>query len=187
MREDRIRWNRKYSDPEAGWSENDVAEAVRQHAGSAPRGRALDIASGAGHNALYLARLGFTVHALDISDAALRHLAASHPHIHAACVDLDAYDLPQNHYQLIINIRYLNRRLFPGIRNALAPGGVLIFETFIDPPPGRPAATHNPDYLLGEKELLEAFTDLDILAYTEKRRTCEWGRGRVASLVARQP
>ena len=186
MREDRIRWNRKYTDPEAAWSDYAITDIVRKHAPTAPPGRALDIASGAGHNALHLAEIGYIVHALDISDAALRQVAKRHPQIHAACVDLDDYDLPENHYALIINIRYLNRRLFTGIHNALVPGGMLIFETFIDPPPNRPAATCNPDYLLKKNELRDAFSHMEIVSYTEDLQQCTGGPGRVASLVARR-
>jgi SAM-dependent methyltransferase len=186
MREDRTRWNRKYTNPEAAWSDYAIAEIVKKQAVMAPPGRALDIASGAGHNALYLAEMGYIVHALDISDAALRQVARRHPQIHAACVDLDHFDLPDERYELVINIRYLNRRLFPRIHNALVPGGILIFETFIDPPPHRPAATYNPDYLLQANELKDAFSHMEIVSYTEDWQQCTGGPGRVASLVARR-
>ena len=60
---------------------------------------------------------------------------------------------------------YLHRPLFGPIAEALAPGGVLIYETFAQGNErfGKPS---NPHFLLYDGELLEAFQDrLTIVAY----------------------
>ncbi len=164
MLHDRLKWNEKYQ------SENypdEPAAIVKQYVELAGGKNALDIAAGNGRNALFLARQGFVVDAVDISDAGLNLFAAKHPNIHPICADLDDFDIPANRYDLIINIKYLNRRLFPYIREGLTPGGVLIFQTFLDSPdPGtdQPACR---DYLLRENELLHAFLFLKILLYKE--------------------
>ena len=182
---DRRRWNRKYR--ERGMTAEPVAAIVAEYCHLAPPGRALDIAAGTGQNARYLAEKGFSVTAVDISDEALGLLAGAHPHLYPLCVDLDRWKPPEDRFQLVVNLRYLNRRLYGPIQKALTRGGVLIFETFIDPPPGRSGATHCPDYLLGENELQNAFSAMDIVHYEETLHHCSQGDGRMASLVAIKP
>jgi len=70
--------------------------------------------------------------AVDISTVATNHLAGIHPNINVFCTDLDAWEIPQNRYALIVNIRFLDRRLLSMIQDGLRPGGVLIFESFLD-------------------------------------------------------
>jgi len=74
-------------------------------------------------------------------------------------IDLETDDSSQlgDDYDGIIVTNYLHRPLLPAIARALAPGGVLIYETFArgNERFGRPC---NPDFLLRPGELLEAFT-----------------------------
>lgn len=181
MQSDRQRWNRKYRERDTAG--DSVAAIVAAYADLAPPGRALDIAAGTGQNAVYLAERGFDVTAVDISDVALAGLAGRHPRLHPLCLDLDDWQPPTAHYRLIINMRYLNRRLFDAMGAALAPGGVLIFETFIEAPPTRAGASHRSDYLLRENELLHAFLSLEIVYYEECVRRYSQGEGKTASLV----
>lgn len=182
MEEDRIRWNEKYRRRRYSRTPTDI---VVRHFSLAGRGRALDLAAGTGKNALFLAEKGFEVDAVDISDVAMDDLAGRHPRVHAHCVDLDGYRIPRRRYRLVVNIRYLNRALFPGIVEALVPGGLLIFETFIGgPQAGDPGMRR--DYLLRENELLHAFLSLRILRYAEKSVAPSEGPDQVASLVARK-
>jgi SAM-dependent methyltransferase len=69
-------------------------------------------------------------------------------------------------YDGIIVTNYLHRPLLPAIARALAPGGVLIYETFArgNERFGRP---RNPDFLLRPGELLEAFTTLTVVAFEQ--------------------
>jgi len=182
MRNDRTRWNERYRTRDYSEAPSDILTRFYH---LAPPGRALDIASGMGRNALFLAQKGFEVEAVDVSDVAVKALGGRHPRIHAACQDLDAVDIESRHYQLIVNVRYLNRRLFPLIIEGLRPDGVLIFETYIEKPEyeGRPTRR---DYLLRENELLHGFLSLQIVYYEEKRGTGSMGPFRTASLVARK-
>ncbi len=184
MKDDRIRWNQKYRGDT--WCA-DVSETVKAYHALAPGTRALDIACGTGGHAVYLADHGFIVEAVDISDAALTQIMPRHPRIRPVCADLDRFDLPRNRYDLILNIRYLNRRLFPQIREALTPGGVLIFETFLNAPTtpdGR--QPHNREHLLRTNELLHGFLALEIILYREADGRCDQGAGPLATLVARR-
>jgi len=181
MRQDRLKWNQKYQ----GENYPDAPAAiVKQYFELGGGKRALDIAAGNGRNALFLARQGFEVDAVDISDKGLGQFAEKHPGIHAICVDLDDFDIAAGRYDLIVNINYLNRRLFPYIREGLSPGGILIFQTFLvspEPAKHRPACR---DYLLRENELLHAFLSLKVLMYKEADEAHHDETALMASLVA---
>ena len=145
MHQDRLKWNEKYQSVEYP---DEPAQIVRQYASLSGGKKALDIAAGNGRNALFLADLGFAVDAVDISDAGLSLFAGKRPGIHPICVNLDQFDIPTSRYDLIVNIKYLNRRLFPHIREGLSPGGILIFQTFLDSPGSGKQQTGCRDYLL---------------------------------------
>lgn len=184
MENDRIKWNRRHLQRPAPAG---PAEIVAEFSALAPPGRALDIAAGLGKNAVYLARQGFTVEAVDISDAALARYAGAHARLSCICADLDVFDIPRGRYSLILNIRFLQRRLFPQIIAGLTPGGLLIFETWIRHPEDPTLGPTCPDYLLNENELLHAFLPLRVLYYRESPRT-EGGRpALMASLAAVKP
>lgn len=100
-----------------------------------PRGRALDVACGAGRNALELAAAGYRVTAVDISAVGIergKHSAAERQlQIDWLVADLDEPDvpaLPRARYDLIVWVRYIQRALLPHLLERLAPGGVLLCE-----------------------------------------------------------
>ena len=180
MENDRIKWNRRHLQRPAPEGPADI---VAEFSPLAPPGRALDIAAGLGKNAVYLARQGFDVEAVDISDAALTRYAHAHPRLSCVCADLDLFNIPPARYSLILNIRFLHRRFFPQIIEGLIPGGILIFETWIRHPEAPSRGPVCQDYLLRENELLRAFLPLRILCYRESPRV-EGGRpALMASLV----
>jgi len=139
-------------------------------------GNALDIACGNGRNSIFLAAKGFVVDAVDISTVVTTHLAGKNPNINVICVDLDAWDIPQNRYELIANVRFLDRRLFPMIQNGLRTGGVLIFESFMD--------GEKDKYCLKQNELLRAFPSFRIVYYEEKKADISEKFDQTAALVA---
>ncbi len=152
---------------------------VAQYALLGPCGKALDIACGNGRNSLFLAEKGFKVEAVDISSVALDRVAGLHPGITALCLDIDGWMIPKNKYDLIANIRFLDRRLFPMIVDGLKPGGVLIFESF--------AGGEGDLYCVKKNELLHAFFALHIVFYEEKKLE-EGGRfDQAAGLVGIKP
>jgi SAM-dependent methyltransferase len=181
MLRDRLKWNEKYQN--ANYPDYPAA-IVKQYANLVKGGKALDIAAGNGRNAIFLARQGFVVDAVDIADTGLAQFAGKHPGIRSVCADLDSYDIAANRYDLIVNLKYLNRRLFPYIREGLAAGGVLIFETFLEsqhPAADQPGCR---DYLLRENELLHAFLSMQIVYYKETKDEKDAETARLASLVA---
>jgi len=182
MIEDKQRWNIRHVEKPM---RKNVEPLLEKYIEFASVGDALDLACGIGRNTNFMAEKGFRVDAVDISDYALSCLEESDK-INKIETDLDSYDLEVNKYDLIVNINYLNRRLFPQIKEGLKSGGLLVFETFIvahgdfDNPA-------NPNYLLRVNELLHAFIGLDIIYYEEKDDINLRGeKTRVAALVARK-
>lgn len=151
-----------------------------QHLHCLPRGgRVLDVACGSGRHARYLAERGFTVHAVDRDAAALATLG--HPGITTELLDLEAGrpSLGIARYDAVIVFNYLHRPLMPAIVAAVAPRGVLIYETFTTAQAalGKPT---NPAFLLLPGELRALAAPLEIVASREGRVD---GR-EVASIVA---
>ena len=184
MKNDRTKWNRRYTEKDPG---RHIPELVRTNIHRAPAGPALDIACGSGAVSLFMADRGFQVDAVDISDVALSSFAAQHPAIRGICADLDVFDLAVNRYHLITNIRYLNRRLYPQITAALVPGGILIFETFLKSRQKEMDRGFKREYLLDEQELPQVFASLDILSYRETDTEAVDCPPRMASFVGVKP
>jgi SAM-dependent methyltransferase len=131
---ERDKWDARYRD---GAYENRThpTALLAQWLPRIERGRALDVACGAGRNALYLAAHGFSVCALDISAVALergrRSAAAQGLAIDWRCADLDGdldEALPVGPYDLIVWVRYVHRSLMPALFARLTAGGVLLAE-----------------------------------------------------------
>ena len=181
MLQDRIKWNQKYKKKKYP---REPAQIVRDYFSLAKIGKALDIGAGNGRNSLFLAKQGFSVDAVDISDIGLTEFAGRHPNIHAICADLDTFEIPKNRYDLIVNIKYLNRRLFPYISEGLKTGGILIFETFLESEQNSDNQPTCRDYLLRKNELLHAFLSLRILYYREIEGIGKGESSHIASLVA---
>jgi SAM-dependent methyltransferase len=135
-----------------------------------PRGRALDIACGAGRNALFLAEQGYEVDAMDISATALARGEASARErglrVNWIESDLDFTDLPSAPYDVIVMCRYVNRELFPRVKEALAEGGHLVYEHHLVASRHVNGPSTN-QYRLRPNELLHLFLDLRVLHYEE--------------------
>ncbi len=128
----------------------------------------LDLACGGGRHARYLAALGHRVEAVDRDGEDLRELG-SVAGVTTRAADLENGPWPYAGHQFdaIVVTNYLHRPLFPRLLAALAPGGVLIYETFAvgNERYGRPS---NPDFLLKSGELLEVVRGrLRVLAYED--------------------
>jgi SAM-dependent methyltransferase len=181
MLEDRYKWNRRYQKEEYPL---DPSAIVKEYARLARGRKALDIAAGNGRNSLFLAEQGFAVDAVDIADVGLALFSEKHPDIHPICADLDHYHIVAHTYDLIINIKFLNRSLLPQIKAGLAPGGVLIFQTFVDKTRPDQMPPNQVDYYLRPNELLHSFLSLNILLYREARTKTDNESTWMASLVA---
>jgi len=151
--------------------------------------RALDLAAGAGREAVYLALHGFEVEAWDHDRDVLaraERMASRHGVTIATAVhNLERLkpELPLADRDLVTVFRFLHRPLLPHIARAVRPGGCVVYETYLKGQErfGRP--TH-PRFLLDPGELARAFADLEILRYQESTPP---SGPFMARLVARRP
>jgi tellurite methyltransferase len=152
-----------------------------------PAARTLDVACGRGRHALLLAAAGFPVRALDRDAGLIDALRATAESLglplRAEVMDLEtgAADLGFQAYDLVLVFHYLHRPLFPALARALAPGGLLLYETFTVEQARRGKPT-NPDFLLLPGELRERVAPLLVL----REREGEFEGRMVAGVAARK-
>lgn len=175
-------WDKKFSDPNTEFNRKPsrlLVEAVR---GRKP-GLALALGMGQGRNAIYLAREGWHVTGVDMSDVAIAqakaHAAQAGVKLNAVLDGLDHYDFGKNRWDLII-LFYLHAwynsarpRSAQRIYDALRSGGLLVIEGFA----GR------PKYMFQPNELLRDFTDLRVLLYEDKQGEADWAPGRKTHII----
>jgi SAM-dependent methyltransferase len=149
----------------------------------------LDLACGTGrHLRLFLAA-GHPVVGIDRDLERVRDLGAV-AGVELIERDLETGDDPglgEASFEGIVVTNYLVRPLFPALLAALAPGGVLIYETFAQGNErfGRP---RNPDFLLAPGELRERTRGLEELAYEHGEvERADGGRAVVQRICARRP
>ena len=87
----------------------------------------------------------------------------------------------------ILVFRFLFRPLAPRLIEALAPGGLLVYETFTWRQPELGWGPRRPEFLLAEAELPELFAGLEILAHDEGLREDVARPEYSARLLARRP
>jgi len=168
-----------------------------QHASLLPRsGDALDLACGRGRHAIWLADRGLRVRAVDRDATAIAAVRESAQQggldIDARIVDLEAADfsvgavsLGDAAFDVIVGIHYLHRPLFPAIRNALRPGGIVVYETFTVAQARRGRPT-NPAFLLTPGELIELIAPPAGPLVVLDSREGVYDDRDVASIVARR-
>ena len=185
MKDDEIKWNKRFA---LGTYPTDPNDMVQAYCHLAKKGKALDIAAGNGRNSIYLAEQGFSVEAVDISGEGLNIIKSTRSDIVLIKKDLDIYQIRKNRYDLIVNINFLQRRLIPYIKTGLKRGGVLIFQTFMDPKlTGGTCDKMKKDYYLTPNELLHSFLSLHVIYYEEKEVVFSNGEKlKAATLVGKK-
>jgi len=177
--------------PEARlWRPQPFLVEVLPHVVPPPGNRlALDLAAGAGREAVFLALQGFDVEAVDDDPVILARAAALAERcgvgITTRVQDLERRDarLPESRYGLVTVFRFLHRPLLPAIERALAPEGWLVYETFRRGQRRHGRPTH-PRFLLDDGELRRAFPGLVVEHFEERDPE---GGPVTARLLARRP
>lgn len=185
--EDRKRWDKLYNTKTYVFG-REPSPFLRDNIEILPVGRGLDIAMGEGRNGVYLAKKGFIVDGVDISEVALRKAKRlaheNHVSINTVNADLTTYTIKPETYDVIINVDYLQRSLIPEIKHGLKHKGVVVFENrTVDQLKIAPEQHLRRDELMEKGELKELFKDFQILLYRETND----GKDAWASLIARKP
>jgi SAM-dependent methyltransferase len=143
----------------------------------------LDVAAGGGRHSRFFAQRGHKVTAVDRDVSAL----AAEPNVEIVQADLEdgsPWPLPGRSFGAVVVTNYLHRPLFAALLDALMPGGVLLYETFMEGNErfGRPS---NPEFLLKDGELLEIVRGrFSVVAY-EARMISEPKMAMVQRIAAR--
>ena len=166
--DDRTRWNQRYRSGDAPRGDRPNRWFAAQHAaldrvaatlaGQHRAPVALDVACGAGGTVLWLAQRGWHATGVDVSDAALAlaSQAATRAELtdctHFLHADLDAWRPAPDSFDCITCFFFLERRLWPALREAVRPGGLLAMQTYTTRwLTTRPES--NPAFLLAPGEL----------------------------------
>jgi SAM-dependent methyltransferase len=160
-----------------------VSAAERMHPG-----KALDLACGAGRNALWLVEHGWSVTAVDGASAAIETLrdraSARGVAIDARVADLEKgeYEIEPSGWDLVMIAYYLQRDLFEPVKRGVVPGGHVLAIVHLAEPgeaPGR--------FSLQPGELKAYFQDWEILHEYEGVPRDAAHRRAVAEILARRP
>jgi 2-polyprenyl-3-methyl-5-hydroxy-6-metoxy-1,4-benzoquinol methylase len=192
---ERERWNQKYREASGAetWMVPDsfLPRAFSEyilplfpHGGSA-----LDFAGGAGRHAIWLAKQGWEVTLIDISETgveqARQHAGPLASHIHFVVDDLTHFKASQTQFEtafeVVMAFFYLEREIFSEIVKALRPGGLLVYKTYTLAQAKLATGPKNPAHLLKPGELLQLAAGLRVLHYQE-----EVAEKATAELVARK-
>jgi SAM-dependent methyltransferase len=160
-------WNARYRSREA--IDSDPAPLLLRAASSLAPGRALDLACGAGRNALWLASRGWDVVAIDGASEAIRIVHEHDSSIDARVMDLEtgaALPFEDESFDLVCILFYLHRPLFAEAKRVVRRGGVIVS-----------AAKMHGTYRIKPEELARTFADYDVLHSSE---------GEIAEIVARK-
>jgi dihydroneopterin aldolase len=163
------------------------------------KGKVLDVATGRGRHAYFMATQGFSVHGIDRNREALEFLDAqaqeagqlpiTTEYVDLETDDLQPPDLGTEMYDVILVFFYLYRPLFPQLLKALKPGGVILYETFLLENHIHRQHPRRKEFCLETNELLTLLQGLQILHYDEGDHTgtSKTDRAFTARAMARKP
>ncbi|WP_432468524.1 class I SAM-dependent methyltransferase [Agarivorans sp. Z349TD_8] len=112
---------------------------LKSHYDAIPEGKVLLLAEGEGRNAVFLAKLGYSVTAVDISNVAIQKLERlakeNNVVIETICADLATFDLGESKWDGIVSIYChlpptLRQDLYSRIELAIKPSGVFLLEGY---------------------------------------------------------
>jgi SAM-dependent methyltransferase len=192
---ERERWNQKYLEA-SGTETWTVPDSFLERAFSEyilPQfphgGSALDLAGGAGRHTIWLAKQGWEVTLIDISETgveqARQNAGRLASHVHFVVDDLTHFKASQTkfdaRFEVVMAFFYLERAIFSEIVKAVRPGGLLVYKTLTLAQLKLPDGPKDPAHLLEPGELLQLADGLRVLHYRE-----EVAGKATAELVARK-
>jgi tellurite methyltransferase len=189
MYDEQTSWNRKYRegshcslrvDPLLPYAYEQFISPAFPNSGTA-----MDLAGGVGRHAIWLARRGWRVTLLDISEVATvmaqENARACRNRMIFEWADATQFKAGPRKYDVVLVFFYLERKIFPELIKALRPGGLLVYKTYTELQAKFGKGRTHPMYLLKQNELLRVFSKLNVLHYEETIRNRV-----IAQLVARK-
>jgi len=135
------------------------------------QGKALDLASGLGANALFLAQQNLVTHAWDISSIAIEKLKeisnSLNLNINTEVRDVVTSPPEKNSFDVIVVSHFLDRQIMPEIVAALRKNGLLFYQTFTVARV-QDIGPSSEKYRLGKNELLDLCKGLDTIVYRDE-------------------
>jgi SAM-dependent methyltransferase len=184
---DRAHWEARHA--EGAWRGAPSAWVVERALELPAAWLVVELAAGAGRHARALAEAGRRVVAVDFVERAVR-AAHDPPGVCGLAADSWALPFADGSLDALVCVSYLERELFPALLRLLAPGGVIVYETFTLAHAalarGGVPGPRNPAYLLEPGELPRLVAPLELLAAREGRVVDGAGERHVASVVARR-
>jgi SAM-dependent methyltransferase len=176
-------WNERYAGTDRLFTDR-PDETLVELASGLPPGRAIDVGAGEGRNSLWLARKGWSVTAIDVSEIALTRLADlardEHLLIMTEVVDMNEFLERGERFDLVVIANMHaepgeRSKLFTQASNSLAPGGHLFLVGHHVSSLGK-AGPSQPKRLYTEEMLKVAFPELELLR-VEQRKSLHGDRG----------
>lgn len=168
------KWNKRYQEKGQTVAAENLSPAYVLHEFQhllPVQGLALDLASGLGANALFLAQHNMDTHAWDISSIAIERLNeisnSLNLNINTEVRDVVTSPPEENTFDVIVVCHFLDRQIMPNIIAALRQNGLLFYQTFTKART-QESGPSSDKYRLGKNELLSLCGDLDVIVYREE-------------------
>lgn len=167
----------------------DPSPILRDYLPAIPTGRALDIATGTGRNAVFLAADGYEVDAIDQSRRGLeitRERAAERDaadRLTLVQTDVPEFAFPTDRYDLVTISFYRAVDRLPDIKQALTEGGYLFFEHHLRSTDSTPSGPSSDRYRFGANELLNACLDMTVIHYDATTEHRPDGKDRASARI----
>ena len=181
------KWEQRHADAEG---HGQTAQVLLRNLHLLPaQGTALDLACGRGANALLLAGQGLDVTAWDFSTTAINRLitaaASESLSLTTEVRDVTVFPPRAASFDVVLVSYFLEHSLLQTIKEAVRPGGLLIYETFAQTAVSE-RGPGNSDWRLYDNELIDLCSDMTIHYYREEGRRGDLSSGwrDVAMIVA---